>query len=118
MTTSVRSVQPGPQTASRVGHGLSSHGLSSQGLPWLGLVHLAVLYVVWSTTYLAIKVAVAPGGGFPPWAMAPPDTRTSCRSITCVAPIIFERCSVVVTSALPKAWTMPALPRNVSQECG
>lgn len=49
------------------------------GLPWLGIVHLLVIYVVWSTTYLAIKVAVTPGSGFPPWSMA--GTRLVCAGL-------------------------------------
>jgi drug/metabolite transporter (DMT)-like permease len=36
---------------------------------WRGLVHLAVVYVVWSSTYLAIRVAVRPGAGFPPFSL-------------------------------------------------
>ena len=51
-----------------------------------------------------------------PCAIAPLVTRTSWRSRTCAMPSIFERCSHVVASALPKAWMMPALPRNVSQD--
>lgn len=36
-----------------------------------GLLHLWVLYTVWSTTYLAIRLAVDPArGGFPPFRMA------------------------------------------------
>lgn len=43
----------------------------SGSLPRQGLIHLAVLYTVWSTTYLAIRVAVDPArGGFPPFRMA------------------------------------------------
>jgi len=34
-----------------------------------GLFHLSVVYVVWSSTYLAIRIAVASGGGFTPFAM-------------------------------------------------
>lgn len=37
---------------------------------WAGWFHLGVLYVVWSTTYLAIRLAVAEGAGFPPFGMA------------------------------------------------
>jgi len=33
-------------------------------------MHLFVVYVVWSSTYLAIRVAVRPGTGFPPFALA------------------------------------------------
>ncbi|MCE7937523.1 MAG: EamA family transporter, partial [Chloroflexi bacterium CFX6] len=35
-----------------------------------GLFYLFVLYTVWSTTYLAIRIAVAPGSGFPPFTMS------------------------------------------------
>jgi len=47
--------------------------MSSQSQPavsWRGLVHLFVVYIVWSSTYLAIRVAVRPGAGFPPFALA------------------------------------------------
>jgi drug/metabolite transporter (DMT)-like permease len=37
---------------------------------WRGLSHLFVVYVVWSSTYLAIRVAVRPGAGFPPFGLA------------------------------------------------
>jgi drug/metabolite transporter (DMT)-like permease len=39
-------------------------------LPWAGLLHLGVVYVVWSSTYLAIRVAVRPGAGFAPYTLA------------------------------------------------
>ncbi|MFQ5512120.1 MAG: EamA family transporter [Candidatus Krumholzibacteriia bacterium] len=35
-----------------------------------GLFHLAVIYIVWGSTYLAIRVAVREGAGFPPFTMA------------------------------------------------
>jgi drug/metabolite transporter (DMT)-like permease len=35
-----------------------------------GLAHLAVVYVVWGSTYLAIRVAVRGDSGFPPFGMA------------------------------------------------
>ena len=35
-----------------------------------GLFHLAVVYVVWGSTYLAIRLAVREDAGFPPFAMA------------------------------------------------
>lgn len=40
------------------------------GSIWEGLAYLAVVYVVWGSTYLAIRVAVREGSGFPPFAMA------------------------------------------------
>jgi drug/metabolite transporter (DMT)-like permease len=35
-----------------------------------GLAHLTVVYIVWGSTYLAIRVAVREGSGFPPFTMA------------------------------------------------
>jgi drug/metabolite transporter (DMT)-like permease len=35
-----------------------------------GLGHLLVIYVVWGSTYLAIRIAVQEGSGFPPFTMA------------------------------------------------
>jgi len=35
-----------------------------------GLLHLMVVYFVWGSTYLAIRVAVREGAGFPPFFMA------------------------------------------------
>jgi drug/metabolite transporter (DMT)-like permease len=39
------------------------------GLNPAGLANLLVIYVVWSTTYLAIRYAVREGAGFPPFTM-------------------------------------------------
>jgi drug/metabolite transporter (DMT)-like permease len=39
-------------------------------ISWRGIGHLFVVYLVWSSTYLAIRVAVRPGAGFPPFALA------------------------------------------------
>jgi drug/metabolite transporter (DMT)-like permease len=45
---------------------------------WRALFHLGVVYVVWSSTYLAIRVAVRPGAGFPPYAMAASRSLLAC----------------------------------------
>ena len=37
--------------------------------PVTGLLHLLVVYLVWGSTFLAIRVAVRPGSGFPPFWM-------------------------------------------------
>jgi drug/metabolite transporter (DMT)-like permease len=37
---------------------------------WTGLFHLSVVYLVWGSTYLAIRVAVREESGFPPFTMA------------------------------------------------
>ncbi len=35
-----------------------------------GLAHLSVVYLVWGSTYLAIRIAVREGSGLPPFTMA------------------------------------------------
>ena len=35
-----------------------------------GLLHLCVVYIVWGSTYLAIRIAVREGAGFPPFTMS------------------------------------------------
>lgn len=49
------------------GKKLSEHEGSSVNLA--GLLNLFVVYLVWGSTYLAIRVAVRPGAGFPPFMM-------------------------------------------------
>ncbi len=36
-------------------------------LPPLGLANLVIVYVVWSTTFLAMRIGVRPGSGVEPW---------------------------------------------------
>ena len=36
----------------------------------MGFVHLGIVYVLWGSTFLAIRVAVREGSGFPPFIMA------------------------------------------------
>lgn len=43
---------------------------SKTPLSWQGLLHLFVVYIVWGSTYLAIRIAVQEGSGFPPFLMA------------------------------------------------
>ncbi|MFZ5600386.1 MAG: DMT family transporter [Bacillota bacterium] len=48
----------------------SQVGLSTQtSSNWVGFFHLLVVYIVWGSTYLAIRVAVREGSGFPPFTM-------------------------------------------------
>lgn len=35
-----------------------------------GLLHLSIIYVIWGSTYLAIRVAVREGAGFPPFTLS------------------------------------------------
>jgi len=41
--------------------------LPGSDLPIVGLIHLLILYVAWGSTYLAIRIAVDPVDGFPPF---------------------------------------------------
>ena len=50
-------------TAADMGH---EHRLMNK----MGLVHLGIVYVLWGTTFLAIRVAVREGSGFSPFIMA------------------------------------------------
>lgn len=43
---------------------------NQQSLNRSGLLHLLVVYFVWGSTYLAIRVAVREGAGFPPFTLA------------------------------------------------
>jgi len=51
-------------------------------LPIKGLLNLFIVYLVWGSTYLFIRVAVREGSGFPPFAMA-------ASRLLCAAPILF-----------------------------
>ena len=42
---------------------------SQRTVSWAGLFYLFVVYIVWGSTYLAIRVAVREGAGFPPFTM-------------------------------------------------
>jgi drug/metabolite transporter (DMT)-like permease len=47
-------------------------------LPIKGLLNLVIVYLVWGSTYLFIRVAVREGSGFPPFAMV--ASRTLCAA--------------------------------------
>jgi drug/metabolite transporter (DMT)-like permease len=51
-------------------------------LPIKGLLNLVIVYLVWGSTYLFIRIAVREGSGFPPFAM------TASR-LLCAAAILF-----------------------------
>jgi drug/metabolite transporter (DMT)-like permease len=52
--------------------------LMPTSLPIKGLLNLVVVYFVWGSTYLFIRIAVREGSGFPPFAMA--TSRTLCAA--------------------------------------
>jgi drug/metabolite transporter (DMT)-like permease len=37
---------------------------------WFGLINLLIVYIVWGSTYLAIRIGVKEGSGFPPFYLA------------------------------------------------
>jgi drug/metabolite transporter (DMT)-like permease len=43
---------------------------ASRKLSWEGMLNLLVVYLVWGSTYLAIRITVHEGSGFPPFLMA------------------------------------------------
>ncbi|MEA1881883.1 MAG: EamA family transporter [Candidatus Marinimicrobia bacterium] len=48
-----------------------------------GLIHLLIVYIVWGSTYLGIRVAVQEGSGFPPMIMS--ATRVFAGSLILIA---------------------------------
>ena len=44
--------------------------MNKNKLNTLGLIHLCIVYVLWGSTYLAIRIAVQDGSGFPPMIMS------------------------------------------------
>jgi drug/metabolite transporter (DMT)-like permease len=42
---------------------------TEKNITWQGLFNLLIVYFVWGSTYLAIRVAVRDGAGFPPFAL-------------------------------------------------
>ena len=54
----------------------------STSLPIKGLLNLVIVYLVWGSTYLFIRVAVREGSGFPPFTMA-------ASRVLCAAAILF-----------------------------
>ena len=61
-----------------------------QRLDRLGLFHLMVVYVVWGSTYLAIRLTVREGAGFPPFLMATMRVAVASTVLTLVViPLLY-----------------------------
>ncbi len=43
---------------------------SPRSINWSGLANLLIVYVIWGSTYLAIRIGVKEGSGFPPFFLA------------------------------------------------
>ncbi len=37
---------------------------------WAGIANLLIVYIIWGSTYLAIRIGVKEGSGFPPFFLA------------------------------------------------
>lgn len=57
--------------------GSPSPDAQEKNVTWKGLAHLMVVYVVWGSTYLGIRIAVREGAGFPPFIMGAMRTLVS-----------------------------------------
>ncbi len=60
-----------------------------KNISWSGLLHLLVVYIVWGSTYLAIRVAVREGGGFPPFMLG--ATRTLVAGLLLIGWTYFRK---------------------------
>jgi drug/metabolite transporter (DMT)-like permease len=56
----------------------STSAIPEKQVSTTGLMHLGVIYIVWSSTYLAIRLAVREGSGFPPFTMGTMRIGLSC----------------------------------------
>jgi drug/metabolite transporter (DMT)-like permease len=63
-------------------------------LPLKGLLNLVIVYLVWGSTYLFIRVAVREGSGFPPFAMAGSRILFASAILFAVAWLLKNRVSV------------------------
>ena len=64
-----------------------------------GLLHLVVVYIVWGSTYLAIRVAVREGAGFPPFIMAAVRVFVACVILFAWAGIVRGRIRITKREA-------------------
>jgi drug/metabolite transporter (DMT)-like permease len=60
-------------------------------MKYIGFVHLAIVYVLWGSTFLAIRVAVREGSGFPPFAMAGTRILISSAILLIIARVAKQR---------------------------
>lgn len=74
---------------------MSSH---EHKLPWSGLAHLGVVYVVWGSTYLAMRETAL--GGFPPLIMAAGRTLIAASVLMLIAKFIGLRIALTKREAL------------------
>ena len=71
--------------------GPPSPDAQEKNITWQGLVHLMVIYVVWGSTYLGIRIAVREGAGFPPFIMGAMRTLVSGGLLLLLAVLLKRR---------------------------
>jgi drug/metabolite transporter (DMT)-like permease len=54
---------------------------------WVGYMHLVVVYLVWGSTYMAIRVAVREGSGFAPFSLGASRLLMGCFLVFLIAKI-------------------------------
>ena len=57
----------------------------------IGLLHLLVVYIIWGSTYLAIRVGVRPGSGFTPFVFGAMRTLTAGTILLALAALTHQR---------------------------
>jgi drug/metabolite transporter (DMT)-like permease len=71
--------------------GSPSPDAQEKNVTWKGLAHLMVVYVVWGSTYLGIRIAVREGAGFPPFIMGAMRTLVSGGLLLLLAVLLKRR---------------------------
>jgi drug/metabolite transporter (DMT)-like permease len=69
----------------------STQSETHHSLSWSGLVSLFIVYFVWGSTYLAIRIAVGPGSGFPPFFMVSSRVLTAGTLLLVLAGLTRQR---------------------------
>lgn len=67
-----------------------------------GLLYLGIVYVVWGSTYLAIRLAVRPGAGFPPFTLG-------ALRVLVAAGILFAAAALTRQRLWPRKSELPVL---------
>jgi len=80
--------------------GPPSPDAQEKNITWQGLVHLMVIYVVWGSTYLGIRIAVREGAGFPPFIMGAMRTLVSGGLLLLWAVIFKKRIKLTKTEII------------------
>jgi len=73
---------------------------TAKPLAWEGLLNLFVVYLVWGSTYLGIRIAVREGSGFPPFLMAAGRTVLGGLILLAWAKIKGEQLKLIRSDAL------------------